>query len=200
MRFKPKSTVFNPRALVYKRFIGLEQSLNITTVYNTVSDGKVWAFDNQLLQFIELDNAIPNAKIVQVNDATTVLDYQGNYFKYMDTKTGWVKVKDINEETPLLSATFNNIARYQTNKYYFSGSFDYMIKGSESISTTQFIKGNITPLRSFNIKYYSDDIKLTPDDLIVIENNLYSVERCEVVRKMQPRAFNIYFATLNSIL
>ena len=97
MRFKPKSTVFNPRALVYKRFIGLEQSLNIKTVYNTVSDGKMWAFDNQLLQFIELDNAIPNAKIVQVNDATTVLDYQGNYFKYMDTKTGWVKVKDINE-------------------------------------------------------------------------------------------------------
>lgn len=200
MRLKPKSTVFNPRALVYKRFIGLEQSLNIITVYKTVSDEKVWAFDNQLLQFIELDKSITNAKIVQVNDATTVLDYQGNYFKYMDTKTGWVKVEDINEETPLLSATFNNIARYQTNKYYFSGSFDYMIKGSESISTTQFIKGNITPLRSFNIKYYSDDIKLTPDDLVVIGSNLYAVESCEVVRKMLPRPFNIYFATLNSIL
>ena len=199
MRFKPKSTVFNHRALLYKRFIGLEQSLNTTTVYKT-ADEKTWAFDNQLLQFIELDNAIPNAKVVQVNDATTVLGYQGNYFKYMDTKTGWVKVEDIVAGASLLSATFNNIARYQTNKYYFSGSFDYMIKGSESISTTQFIKGNITPLRSFNIKYYSDDIKLTPDDLIVIENNLYSVERCEVVRKMQPRAFNIYFATLNSIL
>ena len=199
MRFKPKSTVFNPRALLYKRFIGLEQSLNTTTIYKT-ADKKMWAFDNQLLQFIELNNAIPNAKIVQVNDATTVLEYQGNYFKYMDTKTGWVKVEDIVAGASLLSATFNNIARYQTNKYYFSGSFDYMIKGSESISTTQFIKGNITPLRSFNIKYYSDDIKLTPDDLIVIENNLYSVERCEVVRKMQPRPFNIYFATLNSIL
>ena len=200
MRFKPKSTVFNPRALVYKRFIGLEQSLNIKTVYNTISDGKIWAFDNQLLQFIELNYDIPDANLVQVDDATTVLGYQGNYFKYMDTKTGWVKVEDIVAGASLLSATFNNIARYQTNKYYFSGSFDYMIKGSESISTTQFIKGNITPLRSFNIKYYSDDIKLTPDDLIVIENNLYSVERCEVVRKMQPRAFNIYFATLNSIL
>mgnify|MGYP007068155005 CR=1 FL=1 len=200
MRLKPKSTVFNPRALVYKRFIGLEQSLNITTVYNTVSDGKVWAFDNQLLQFIELDYDIPDANLVQVTDATTVLGYQGNYFKYMDTTTGWVKVEDIVAGASLLSATFNNIARYQTNKYYFSGSFDYMIKGSESISTTQFIKGNITPLRSFNIKYYSDDIKLTPDDLVVIGSNLYSVESCEVVRKMLPRPFNIYFATLNSIL
>ena len=200
MRFKPKSTVFNPRALVYKRFIGLEQSLNITTVYNTVSDGEVWAFGSQLVQFIELNYDIPDANLVQVTDAETALSYQGNYFKYMDTKTGWKKFSTDGEALVLLSATFNNIARYQTNKYYFSGSFDYMIKGSESISTTQFIKGNITPLRSFNIKYYSDDIKLTPDDLIVIENNLYSVERCEVVRKMQPRAFNIYFATLNSIL
>ena len=201
MKLKPRSTTQCPKALLYKRFIGLEKSINLQIVYNTISDGKFWSFDNLSLAFSQIQGSLipQTSQVVQIEDFNSVLQYQSTYFRY--TGLAWETITDISSSNiTLLSSSFNNIAKYQTNKYYFSGSFDYMIKGSESISTTQFIKGNITPLRSFNIKYYSDDIKLTPDDLIVIENNLYSVERCEVVRKMQPRAFNIYFATLNSIL
>ena len=104
------------------------------------------------------------------------------------------------ENTTLLSATFNNIAKYQTNKYYYVGSFDYMIKGSVGGTTTQYIKGNIIPLTSLNIKYFDDSINLAVDDLVVIDKKLYAVENPEIVKKMQPKAFNIYFATLNSIL
>ena len=95
---------------------------------------------------------------------------------------------------------FNNMSKYQTNKYYYVGSFDFMIKGSIEGTTTQYIKGNITPLTAMNIKHYNDDIKLSVDDLVVVEGRLYSVENPETVYKQQPKRYNIYFATLNSVL
>ena len=75
-----------------------------------------------------------------------------------------------------------------------------MIKGSIEGTTTQYLKGNIIPLTSLNIKFFNDDIKLSPDDLVVIGKRLYSVENPETVAKRQPKAFNVHFATLNSIL
>ena len=105
-------------------------------------------------------------------------------------------------ETPneLLSAKFDNIGKYQTNKYYYYASFDFMIKGSIEGTTAQYIKGNIIPLTALNIKHFDDNINLSPDDLVVIENRLYSVENPETVLKQQPKPFKIYFATLNNIL
>ena len=99
-----------------------------------------------------------------------------------------------------MNLTFNNVGKYQTNKYYFVGSIDYMIKGSIEGTTTQYIKGNIIPLTSLNIRYFNDYIKLSPDDLIVIDKHLFSVENVEDVIKRQPKKFAIHFATLNSIL
>lgn len=199
MRLKPKSTVHNPRALVYRRFIGLEKSLNLEALYHT-SDGKYWVFDSDYLDFSELDEtSLPTDFAThEVTDFTTIFTYQGNYFRYTGVK--WEKVDTIGEEVTLLSATFNNIAKYQTNKYYYVGSFDYMIKGSIEGTTTQYIKGNIIPLTSLNIKYFDDSINLAVDDLVVIDKRLYAVENPSTVKKMQPKAFDIHFATLNSIL
>lgn len=200
MRLKPKSTVHNPRALVYRRFIGLEQSINLEALYHTLTDGKYWTFDNEALEFTELDSSsLPTSFTTRdVTDFLTIFTYLGNYFRY--TGVAWEKVESVGDDVTLLSATFNNIARYQTNKYYYVGSFDYMIKGSIEGTTTQFIKGNIIPLTSLNIKYFDDNINLAVDDLVVIDKHLYAVENPETVKKMQPKAFNIYFATLNSIL
>ena len=86
------------------------------------------------------------------------------------------------------------------NKYYYTGSFDYMIKGSVSGVTTQPIRGNITPLTSLNIKYFDDSVNLSPHDLVVIDGHLYSVENPETSIKQMPKPYKIYFATLNSIL
>jgi hypothetical protein len=95
---------------------------------------------------------------------------------------------------------FNNVSKYQINKYYYVGSFDFVIKGSIEGTTTQYIKGNIIPLTAMNIKHYNDDIKLSVDDLVVVEGRLYSVENPETVYKQQPKKYSIYFATLNSVL
>ena len=202
MKLKPKSTTLNPKALVYKRFIGLEKSINLQTVYNTDSDGLFWTFDNLTLTFTELpSDFIPQtSKIVPVEAFRSILQYQGAYFRYNDL-TGWEKIEDLSgANITLLNATFNNIGKYQTNKYYYVGSFDFTIKGSISGTTSQYIKGNIIPLTSLNIKYFCDDITLTTDDLIVIDKKLYSVENPETSIKQQPKPFKIYFATLNSIL
>jgi hypothetical protein len=199
MKLKPKSTVKNPLALQYKRFIGLEKSINLQTIYNT-EDGIFWSFDNLTLSFSKIESTlIPStSKVIQVNDFSSVLQYQDKYFRYNGLE--WQKIDQIGQDITLLSATFNNIAKYQTNKYYFVGSFDYVIKGSIEGTTVQYVKGNIIPLTSLNIKYFSDDIDLSTDDLVVIDGRLYSVENPETNIKQQPKPYKVHFATLNSIL
>lgn len=200
MKLKPRSTTQCPRALLYKRFIGLEKSINLQTIYKT-SDNKYWSFDNLELTFSQIENSLisQNSVIIQIEDFSSILQYQGNYFRYNGLT--WQTITDLTgSNITLLSATFNNIAKYQTNKYYYVGSFDYMLKGSIEGTTSQYIKGNIIPVKSLNIKHFNDDIKLSPDDLVVLEGRLYSVENPEVDHKHQPKDFSIYFATLNSIL
>ena len=200
MKLKPKSTVKNPKALLYRRFIGLEKSINLTFVYNTVSDGLFWTFDNILEKFTEIDGLqIPQtATITPIQDFSSVLQYQDKLFRYNGIE--WKRVAEVGEGVSLLSATFNNIGKYQTNKYYFVGSFDYVIKGAIEGTTTQYIKGNKLPLTSLNIKHFEDDLKITVDDLVVIDKHLYSVENPETNIKQQPKPYKVYFATLNSIL
>lgn len=198
MKLKPKSTVHNPLALVFRRFTVINESFTVENIYMTVADNKYWVFDNQKLSFIEVDNAIISASTKVTNVFNyNVLQYQKLYFKY--NGASWESIEDISGLT-LLSALYNNVGKYQTNKYYFSGSFDYMIKGSIEGTTSQYIKGNILPLTSLNIKYFDDDISLSVDDLVVIDGKLYSVEDPETTIKQQPKPFKIYFATLNSIL
>ena len=98
-----------------------------------------------------------------------------------------------------LDAKFSDIARYQTNKYYLAGSFDYMIRGSINSTDTQPIKGNIMHLRSFEIKYFDDRINRDHDDLIVIDGHLYGVEDLAYDVKRSPKPYTVYFATLNNI-
>ena len=200
MRLKPKSTTQNPRALLYKRFIGLEKSVSLNIVYNTVSDGLFWTFDNQTLTFTQLASEMlpQGAKLVQIQDFSSVLQYQDTLFRYNGLE--WQKITETSGGITLLNASFNNIARYQTNKYYYVGSFDFVLKGSVEGTTAQYIKGNIIPLTSFNIKHYDDDINLSTDDLVVVGGRLYSVENPETTIKQQPKPFKIYFATLNNIL
>lgn len=200
MRLKPKSTVKNTRALVYKRFTAIESSESLAIVYETDSDGLFWTFDNLKLEFNEIDaENVADSTIRHVTDFETVFVYQGKYFRYNGVE--WQETtKPTEDGITLLSATFNNIGKYQMNHYYFTGSFDYMVKGTIAGTTTQYIKGNIIPLTSLNIKYFDDTVNLAQDDLVVIDGHLYSVENPETVLKQMPKPFKVYFATLNSIL
>ena len=101
---------------------------------------------------------------------------------------------------PQIANTIHSIAKYQKNAYYYAGSFPFMLRGSVSGSTSQYIKGNIVPLTSMNIKYFDDSVDLQVDDLVVVDGKLYSVENPETDFKFQPKGYKIHFATLNNIL
>lgn len=200
MRMKFKSTTLTPKALLYKRFIALEKSATLNCVYKTF-DNALWGFDcvNSIFYSIDSDLVPNGANIVEINTSSKYLQYLNTYF-YYDATEGWVSTTTLPSGVTLLSAKFDNVAKYQLNKYYYVGSFDYMLKGSISGTTTQFIKGNIIPLTSLNIKYYNDDLEVSVDDLVVINNRLYSVENPEEDHKHQPKDYTVYFATLNSVL
>ena len=198
MRMKFKSTTLTKRALLYRRFIAIEKSASLNSVYKTY-DNKLWVFDSENLAFFPLDASIIPSSTININSSSIYLQYLTTYFNYNSTD-GWVKNSTLPDNVSLLSAKFGNIAQYQLNRYYYAGSFDYMLKGSISGTTTQFIKGNIIPLSSMNIKYFNDSIDIKVDDLVVINGRLYSVENPEEDQKRQPKAYKVYFATLNSIL
>lgn len=99
-----------------------------------------------------------------------------------------------------LSSSFSNIGKVQTNKYYLYCTFDYTIRGTIEGQTIQTIKGNIVPISTLDIKYFDDNANLQVDDLVVIDNRLYSVSNLQNSPKWQPKKFLIYFCTLTSIL
>lgn len=331
MRLKPKSTVHNPRALLYKRFTDVEESFRTEIVYKTIND-KLWLFSTETEGFKEYNGSYKTAITVSTGQSSTdIIRYKNKAFTYRK-KTGeqayfwetitdfdvngsshieatiemrcWAlstpdnsfageysvgaaliqnpfpqeititpkdamrKVRvylyneqgyraeykisgesyydDMEEDIPVtlsldtvqyrdtylqqkntvkidstaiadesavlqavvnipvasletLQTTFNNIGRYQTNKYYLAGSFDYMIRGSIGSSDTQPIKGNIMHLRSFEIKYFDDNIHIDHDDLVVIDGRLYGVEELAYDIKRSPKPYTVYFATLNNI-
>lgn len=211
MRLKPKSSVKNPRALLYRRYTDIANATTTKAFYKTTIDNKFWVFN--ITDFIEVPaetvSSISDKTIVEVDSAVggttpTLLKFETNIWKYMvepgtpPTIFGWTRISSA--DTPPLSAQFGSIARYQLNKYYYVGSFDYMIRGSVEGSETQPLSGLITPLTSFEIKTFDDTLQIDHDDLIVIDGHLYSVEALTAEVKRMPKPFVIHFATLNSVL
>lgn len=329
MRMKPKSTVHNPRALLYKRFTDLETSTAFGTLYRTTDGGvtKYWAFRGLDDGFVEVTEHIERYSVIQVQEGQ-LFTYADYFYQYTASWTGqsfyyhWTRhdlsdllangeevsipvslngagvfqkystrvdlpyftaappeitiinnsdyqlmafkayfvignkkytyerssvftesaIIQMSGETigdnvqsilingnvnplaypPLPNTTYDNftitvkfringiqtlasefgaheIARYQTNKYYLAGSFDYMIRGSINSEDTQPLKGNIMHLHSFEIKHFDDRINIDHDDLVVIDGHLYGVENLAYDVKRSPKPYTVYFATLNSI-
>lgn len=216
MRLKPKTTVGKTRALLYKRFIGIEQAfhqLDQTIVYyaqyRTDKGGIVtrsWYFDRISQQFIDVPSGVEPDQQIRLTVGAVYTSGQ-YYFVLHSRRVGqgvsytWERSETLPDTAQTLRGIgFANVGKYQTNKYYFAGSFDFMVKGSMEGTTTQYIKGNIAPLTSFNIVHYNDYVQLSPDDLVVIDGHLYSVENPDSTPKHQPKDYFIYHATLNSIL
>ena len=195
MYLKPRSTTKNPRAMLYRRFTVLEDSYTKKVLYLT-EDGKYWLFDAQGNAFVQADGKNASSVVYNVESDKVCFYYNHAYWQY--TGSEW-SLAIPGTTIELLQSSFGNVAKYQTNRYYYVGSFDYMIKGSVDGSTIQYVKGLITPQSSLNIRTY-DDIEVRPDDLIVIGGSLYAVENLEATYKQMPKRFGIYYMTLNNIL
>lgn len=221
MRMKPKTSIHNVRALLYRRFTDLESAVS-RTAYKTSETDLIdddvtvvhyWAFDVATETFTNIDTDIeilPDGSvfgynIVDVPDDNTFLQFRNKFFHYKqtsgqqgewektDTFTGTLLAESIKVPEVL-------IGKYQLNRYYYVGSFDYMQNGASESADTQPIKGLITPLTTMTIRTFDDSIHLDHDDLVVVDKHLYCIESVEITPKWLPKRFNIYFATLNSIL
>jgi len=196
MYLKPKNNTRQPKALLYRRFISLESSRNLKYLYQT-DDSKYWTFDYDELGFVEFTETVPAGTTVVEIISTTVLTYLDYYMYYT---TEWVVTESLDTTGySLLSVAYNNVGKYQTNKYYYMGNFGYMIKGDVVNVIGQRIKGLIVPMENFTIRTFSDSVKIKPDDLVVIGKKLYSIGDIGTSIK-KPANYKIYYATLNSIL
>lgn len=142
--------------------------------------------------FLSFDDPV----VVRYFEVTSETNTMANFtLTFNDVKTSSF-LNAINTLFPKIAT----IAKYQKNAYYYVGSFAFMLRGSVSGSTSQYIKGNIVPLTSMNIKYFDDSVDLQVDDLVVVNGKLYSVENPETDFKFQPKGYKIHFVTLNNIL
>lgn len=196
MILKPKATTFNPKAKLFRRYNDITVA---NAVYYSTSDLRFWYFDANDFAFKEITD---NDEIITItaNDDIISVENGVNYGYYSQVfqynGTSWVK-QTVNLPTFINSGV---IGKYQTNKYYYICDFDYVVKGAIEDGKVQNIKGNILPIVSLNIKFFNDNIQLQPDDLVVIDNRLFSVENPVTDHKHMPRDYKVHFATLNSIL
>lgn len=201
MFLKPKMTYKHSRATLYRRFTNIETSNSLKTVYKTTADNLLWLFNADTKAFERLSVDFGNDYVVTLINGSTILQYGNVYYHYVavqDEPNRWEETTDT-ENMTLLSAQYANIGRITTNKYYRVCSFDYILKGDIEGTTTQPIRGNITPLESFTIKHFNDSVNLAQDDLVVINKRLYSVENPTVDHKHLPNDYSIYTVTLNSV-
>ena len=325
MRLKPKKTVFNDRALLYRRYIGLEQSSLLDKIYRYEIDTNTYQyfqFNREEKRFIEIDPSIAVGAETISATPQTIFKYQDKLYQYWYSATNTLKYWNIYTKNTLvvnmdlqsistigfytskpiesaptikirakgtgrfslhhlricgdsnysntstwyglssadtgkviiandpdveltletvvalnassdtmqlyrtsvggslvdfkgtieiefpsditlinnIQLEFGDIGKYQTNNYYYVGSFDYIVTGNIEQSNTQYLKGNIMPLTALNIKHYNDDIDIRQDDLVVVDHHLYSVESPSKTHLHFPKDYYVYYATLNSIL
>ena len=211
MYLKPKKTTFNTPAAVYKRVTRIQSSLDSLVVYKAQGTYYMlwhwYTFDKDKLEFTKVADVTysgPAETTITVSDGDVFM--AGGYYFYWDktANTGkgeWVKTATLPETyTTLKSAGYDNIAKYQTNQFIYAGSIDYIVTGEVAGTKTQPIKGAIMPLTSMNIKYYTDDIIIDEEDLVVIDGQLFSAESPDYSIKHMPRPYKIHYVTLNSIL
>lgn len=201
MFLKPKMTYLHSRATLYRRFTSIQKANSLNAVYQTTADSLLWLFNADTKAFEPYNGTAPTT-VIEVN-GTTWLSYGSTFYHYVAVQGSankWETATAADEGITLLSAKYADIAGLSMNKYYRVKTFDYILKGSVDGTTTQPIKGNITPLTTFTIKHYDDTLNMEQDDLVVIDKHLYSVENPSVDHVHLPRDYCVYSVTLNSIL
>lgn len=99
MRLKPKSTVHNDRAILFRRYTDLEQSFGKRVLYRT-RDGKLWLFSSESQNFVEYTGETSGfSQIINAYSETDVtkfkiFQFRSSYFWYIDgiqdENGGWI--------------------------------------------------------------------------------------------------------------
>lgn len=138
MRMKPKSTVHNPRALLYKRYTDLETSFALKALYIT-SDNKAWIFDIETQGFLpyEGDRSVFGTNVINVSTTDSAFDiitYKNTYFYYAMnfalTRGVWVQSPQKPLSSPLVVSATTEV--YEAKKITEVPP-EYVLAAQESI-------------------------------------------------------------------
>lgn len=128
MRLKPKKTVFNDRALLYRRYIGLEQSSLLDKIYRYQVGTNLYQyfqFNREEKRFIEIDPLIAIRSSVIEANAQTVFKYQDKFYQYWYNSTGVVSYWNIYTKSNLVvSIDLNSSNSISTIGFYTTKPLD----------------------------------------------------------------------------
>ena len=200
MFLKPKHTYLDKPALHYKKVIDIAKYLNTTYYYyyekyvEGVLTGFYYIFDRETQMFIKVDSC--SGSRIDIIPTIMVYGYDNKYFGY-DPDNEWIVL----DYTPnnFIEIYSDKEYRNQKNIYVKDRFFDYTIISDVNENEEQIIKGLITPTKSFDIKYYDDDLKLRDDDIVQIDNELFFVSETSYKQLRLPKAHKTYFCTLTKL-
>ena len=187
MRLKPKSTVHNPRAILYRRFTDIETAINSNrvTIYHT-EDGKYWVFSQDVMRFLEWTDKVDENKVVEVGGTNfeTILSYKNVRYLYVirNGKGKWSITKsDISEIEQVLAAV----------EFVFPDDATYV---DQTISLSEYVLPETLP---DTITYTSEDYAVGFN--VQITDNfghcvLYKANEFGVLTKEQDYISDLYNA------
>lgn len=200
MSLKPKSTHLNPPAILYKRYLDIstyfDASYSDKNILYMTSDTLYWFYDKSINNFVEYTQQETHSiNAVSITSTTGVYIEGVGIFLYSNGE--W----ELTDTTPNLLYKGNSQTIYKGQKSVFQRKdyFDYTIISDINIGEEQAIKGLITDLESFDIKFSYDDLKIDNEDIVQIDNKLYMVSDLKYKILRLPKPLKYYYCTLTKL-
>lgn len=92
-----------------------------------------------------------------------------------------------------------NFLKYKNSVYRKDIDFDFVRTTEIDNPEQQPIKGLKIESEIFDIKHYNDNLKLSNDDLVKVENKIYMVSNLSRKRVSQPKGYYVYYATFQQV-
>jgi hypothetical protein len=154
--------------------------INNNNVKTITAKGQICYIENETDKiFIKL-KSVKQGSSIDLNNATFEISF--NEFK-----------------GELLENTYQKLSNYESNKYYYMGSYGYIPNDDINNEHAQFIKGNIVNQETRTIRWDIDNIPIEEDDLVVLEGKIYQVGTVTTVFKNRLTYYKSYVATLISL-
>ncbi len=195
MILKPKTSVNNPKALLYKEYINVGLTRSLQIAYKTVDD-KLWQFISTTREFIEVDDAQTYGEITAVS-SEDICRFQTTYKQY-SVDFGWYDTVTTADDEIRLG--YSNITKNQLNKYFYAGTFDYMISGTRDSDIDQPVQGLQVDNVSMDIRTFTDGLAYRARDYVVINNNVYAINAVQHKQVRTPKVYNIYYLSLTMVV
>ena len=197
---KPKHTYLDQPALHYKKIIDIAKYLNgMVHYYITYGDSfKNYIYDKTQQEFVDADTDFLNGQGVLISAANTY-NFRDKYYTYDIVNYEWNEIAQADIIGNIVDIYDGSTYKGQKSRYIKDRFFDYTIVSDVNENVEQIHKGLFTSNKSFDIRYYDDDIKIEDDDIVQIGNELFFVSESSKKIIRMPKPYTTYFCTLTKL-